>query len=74
MTRKDYIAFAAVLRMAHQTLALNSGQKTLLEWVTLQLCELFKRDNERFNNVRFLNAAGMSDLAEVQCGTKETLS
>jgi len=57
MSRKDYEAIAAVLarqadaQARHQTSALER-----LHYVALDLCDVFERDNPRFDPARFMRA------------------
>lgn len=57
MTRKDYVATAEILETLVATTegdALNSVLDAVDEFA-----EMFKKDNDRFNRTRFLNACGV---------------
>lgn len=55
MTRKDYIAIAAALKAANQ----QPGGATATNLV-LSLCDHMAKDNPRFNQGKFMEAAGFS--------------
>ena len=61
MSRKDYIAIAAVLK----------SQMLLAPYVALvanDLCEIFKTDNPAFNRDRFLAACGIQNSTKKLVG------
>lgn len=57
MSKKDYVAIAAILKFAG--LASVSEQR---RQIICGLANLFARDNERFDTEKFLEAAGMREL------------
>ena len=58
MTRKDYELIAAVLRHHETSFSPVCPQlPSLMANLRLDLVEIFKAGNERFNEIRFLNAA-----------------
>jgi hypothetical protein len=60
MSKKDYIAFAAVL--AGEFACATPSEKLVLWRTTLSLADVFKRDNIRFDRSRFYEAVfGDSD-------------
>lgn len=48
MTRKDYEAFAKMFR--------ESGTQTTAEILIEKVCDIFKKDNPRFDPVKFRKA------------------
>lgn len=64
MTKKDYQAIAAIFVKydsdpESDTDAFDAGHTTAVRDIAWQLCEVFKRDNPRFNRERFLAACGI---------------
>ena len=57
MTRKDYIATAEILDVLVST-ATEESLPNILDAVD-EFAEMFKKDNERFDRTRFLNACGV---------------
>lgn len=59
MTKKDYIAIAAILRHEHQWLDKDANQdpRKILHIVAVKLSDLFEKDNPRFDRDRFMKAA-----------------
>lgn len=57
MTRKDYIATAEILDVLVAT-ATEESLPHILDAVD-EFAEMFKKDNERFDRTRFLNACGV---------------
>ena len=57
MTRKDYIATADILETLVAT-AEGDALSAVLDAVD-EFAEMFKKDNERFDRTRFLNACGV---------------
>ncbi len=64
MTRKDYAAFAAIVRDTSGMLApspddyqgSDARTRETLDCIMLRLADLFARDNPRFDRARFLAA------------------
>lgn len=54
MTRKDYIAIAAVIANNRDGF---SDNKLLLDELVKDLCEVFECDNPRFDIIRFMKAS-----------------
>lgn len=59
MSRKDYVAVAAVLR----GVTLTPSQRAEL---VQRFADLFTADNERFDRERFSTAAGVTETDEAQ--------
>jgi hypothetical protein len=57
MTRKDYVATAEILDVLVAT-ATDESMPDILDAVDA-FAEMFKKDNERFDRTRFLNACGV---------------
>ena len=57
MTRKDYIATADILDTLVAT-ATEESMPNILDAID-EFADMFKRDNERFDRTRFLNACGV---------------
>lgn len=57
MTRKDYIAFAALLK--DQREVNDKPHNNAVDLTAVAMCDLFVRDNPRFDRERFLKAAGV---------------
>jgi hypothetical protein len=57
MTRKDYIATADILDTLVAT-ATEESMPHILDAID-EFADMFKRDNERFDRTRFLNACGV---------------
>ena len=55
MTKKNYIAFAEVLKRLHMT-ALTPDDKNRSAILINELIEIFKNDNELFDEKRFRKA------------------
>lgn len=58
MTRKDYIAIAAILK-ARRTLHASASGKTV-DAIAKDLCSMLKADNPNFDRDRFLTACGVT--------------
>ena len=63
MTRKDYVAIAAVISdgalincPTQAELAMNTATRNKIAW---QLADVMARDNPRFDGARFLKACGV---------------
>jgi hypothetical protein len=61
MSRKDYVSFAEVVKLNielsnHSTIACVAFAQ-----VARDMAVVFKRDNSRFDKVRFFRACGLSD-------------
>ena len=52
MTRKDYVQFAKVFKMA-RIMAQDSDADTVVEYIQDQIESVLKSDNPRFDKVRF---------------------
>jgi hypothetical protein len=57
MSRKDYVAFAAMLA-DRRKYADSRDEHMLLDTITGEMATIFGRDNGRFNRQRFYTAAG----------------
>ena len=57
MSKKDYIAIAACLREC-RTLTITPN-RSVVDLIAEQLCEVFAQDNGLFDRERFLSAAGV---------------
>ena len=57
MSKKDYVAIAACLREC-RTLTITPN-RSVVDLIAEQLCEVFAQDNELFDRERFLSAAGV---------------
>ena len=57
MTRKDYVATAEILDTLAAT-ATDESMPNVLDAIE-EFANMFKRDNERFDRTRFLNACGV---------------
>ena len=58
MSRKDYIAIAAIL--ANELQHADKSARLALIATAHRLADLFNADNARFDRARFLNAAGVN--------------
>ena len=65
MTRKDYIATADILDTLVAT-ATEESMPSILDAID-EFADMFKRDNERFDRTRFLNACGVYEKQAI-CG------
>ena len=63
MTRKDYIKFAEVLRLALQSQEEGSAGWTAVRLLITDIADVLYRDNARFDYGRFETACGL-DKAE----------
>lgn len=57
MTRKDYVATAEILGVLVASVD-GKALEAVLDTVD-EFAEMFKKDNERFDRTRFLNACGV---------------
>lgn len=61
MTRKDYIATADILETLVSSVE-GEALHAVLDAVD-EFADMFKKDNERFDRTRFLNACGVYEKA-----------
>lgn len=62
MTKKDYIAIAAVLKNARGQFCYDETADEVIDFIAARLCFEFLIDNERFDERRFLEATrGVED-------------
>jgi hypothetical protein len=54
MSRKDYIAIAAELRIERRHL--SASEQTVFDLAVMTICTAFKRDNSAFDKDRFIEA------------------
>lgn len=61
MSRKDYVAFAAVLKSHIDLHARNESPSSVqaLEWLAGDMAGTLATDNPRFDRARFLKACGV---------------
>lgn len=57
MSRKDYVAIAAVIARSMDNP--DDGPLVSVKAITDELCAMFKRDNPNFDRQRFLSACGL---------------
>jgi hypothetical protein len=57
MTRKDYVATAEILGVLVSSVE-GEALEAVLDTVD-EFADMFKKDNERFDRTRFLNACGV---------------
>ena len=58
MTRKDFITVAQILNAANLPDVPEINQQTRI--LALSFCDVFQRDNPRFDRARFLKACGVT--------------
>lgn len=56
MSKKDYRAFAEMLHERRRRSAECSAEMALLDGIARDLCQIFARDNSRFDADRFMTA------------------
>lgn len=56
MTKKDYIAIAAVIKVAN-----NQGDTATCKFIARNIADVFQSDNSKFDRARFLRACGIED-------------
>ena len=66
MSRKDYLALAEVIAYELQELRAGTGSshtkhcKDMLVMVASGMCEVFRKDNDQFDEDRFMGACGFN--------------
>jgi hypothetical protein len=60
MTRKDYVALSAALRLARPSTA-DLFEQSLYDRIVMRLAIVFAADNVRFDRQRFIDACRSSD-------------
>jgi len=56
MTKKDYIAIAAVINRVHQAFDWDPAAQDAITSITDGLCRMLATDNPRFDRDRFMKA------------------
>ena len=59
MTRKDYVAIAAVIKAQADSDG-NKGGHTITQNIALNIARVMAADNSRFDEARFLKACGVA--------------
>lgn len=64
MTKKDYMAIAAILKSRRDSLMASTGRvrpEDVIDGITDQMALMMQRDNPRFDRERFLAACGFGE-------------
>jgi hypothetical protein len=65
MSRKDYVAMAEVIKREIDA-ATNTRQARSISNIARGMADTFKRDNSRFDRVRFYHACGLDDNGNME--------
>lgn len=70
LTKKDYVAIAAILAKEIETKG-HPRAVTTLRTVAVALAEYFRKDNPRFDETRFLNATKVFAVTDTKKGVSQ---